>query len=104
MNLSFKQFLCKLDEDLQQDIDKLMADISMVDTQISQRTQPLLARKNQMMKMLAIKQRQKQVEDKRNAQSGSDASQTQGQPGAQSNQMVTPGSSGSSTPGSAVAR
>lgn len=100
MQMSFKQFLEVVNEDLDGDINKLMSDISMVDAQINQRTQPLIARKNQLTKMLAIKQKQKMVDDKRAGQQGD---QQQGQPMQQGNRTVTPGSSGTGTPGSSTA-
>jgi hypothetical protein len=99
--LTFKDFLSIVAEDAQQDIAKLMSDISMIDTQINQRTTPLLARKNALQKMLALKQRHAQAEAKQagaNGTSPMQAGQT-GQPPA--GQTTTPGGTGSATPGGA---
>lgn len=96
--LSFKQYLSIMNEDTQQDVNKLMSDISLIDTQINQRTQPLLQRKAQLQKMLAIKQKMAQGEAKKNG-----GTEMQAQNGQQSNQTTTPGSTGSATPGGAPA-
>lgn len=102
--LTFKEALAiMVAEDTQQDIDKLMADISMIDSQIAQRTAPLQQRKVALTKLLAQKQGQKQAEDKKNGanqQSGMQAQQ-QGQPSM--TQTTTPGGTGSATPGGAPA-
>jgi uncharacterized protein YecT (DUF1311 family) len=94
--LSFKQYLGVLSEDTAQDIQKITNDISMLDAQLNQRTQPLIARKTQLQKMLAIKQQQKAVEDKR-----TNSQQPTSSTSPSSNQTTTPGSSGAATPGSA---
>jgi len=101
MSLTFKQFYEIMREDTQQDIDKLMADISMIDAQIAQRVTPLNARKMQLQKQLALKQNQKQAEDKQqNNQAASQ--QGAGQTGMQSaTQTTTPGGTRSATPGGA---
>lgn len=93
--LSFKQFLSIIDEDVQQDVNKLMADISMLDTQIAQRTQPLVTRKLQLQKMLAIKQKQAQAQQKR------DGNEEQTKEMSARTQTTTPGGSGTATPGGA---
>lgn len=87
-------------EDTTQDVNKLMSDISLIDTQINQRTQPLLARKTQLQKMLAIKQKMQQAEQKKNGDMQAQNGQPQAQP---SNQTTTPGGTSSATPGGAPA-
>lgn len=98
-SLSFKQFLSIMDEDIQQDVNKLMADISMIDTQISQRTQPLAARKAQLQKLLAIKQKQAMAQQSRDSKTSQNPSGEM-QAG---NQTTTPGGTSSATPGGAPA-
>lgn len=63
--LTFKAYLSILDEDLSSDITKLQGDISTIDTQITQRTNNLVQQKQRLQKMLAVKQQQKEVEDRR---------------------------------------
>lgn len=103
--LTFKQALAiMVAEDTQQDIDKLMADISMLDSQIAQRTAPLQQRKVALTKLLAQKQSQKQSEDKQagnNPAAGMQAQQQGQQP--TTTQTTTPGGSRSATPGGAPA-
>jgi hypothetical protein len=87
-----------MNEDLNGDIAKLRADISMIDSTIATRTNPLMQQKVRLQKMLAMKEKQAQDEAKKNPQ------QQQQQPGqqqmaAQGTQMSTPGSAGASTPG-----
>lgn len=91
--LTFKTFLRILDEDVNSDISKLQADISMLDTEITKRTQPLLLQKQRLQKLLAVKQRQQQAETKKQGTPNNDQQQQQ------SNQTTTPGSTGASTPG-----
>lgn len=98
--LSFKDFLAIIAEDTQQDIAKIQSDISMIDAQIAQRTTPLNARKIALQKMLALKQRQAQAEEKQKGTSTMQSDQQQGQ-AAPGNQTTTPGGSGSATPGGA---
>lgn len=93
--LTFKTFLRILDEDVNSDISKLQADISMLDTEITKRTQPLLLQKQRLQKLLAVKQRQQQAETKKQGTPNNDQQQQQ----QQSNQTTTPGSTGASTPG-----
>lgn len=93
-NLSFGQFLDYIEEDLGGDITKLQADISMLDTEISKRTQPLMLQKQRLQKMLAIKQKQQQTELKRQG-----ATPEAGENAQQGNQTTTPGSTGAATPG-----
>ena len=100
-SLTFKEFLGIINEDTQQDIAKLMSDISMIDTQIAQRTTPLNARKVALQKMLALKQRQAQAEEKQNG--GKMTTDQEGQ-APQGNQTTTPGSSGAANPGGMTAR
>lgn len=67
--LTFKQYLAErseLSEDAAQEVSKLSSDLAMIDAQIAQRTQPLIARKNQIQKQLAVKRKQADVEAKRN--------------------------------------
>lgn len=91
-NLTFKHFLHVLDEGTDEDISKLQADISLIDTTINQRTLPLVQRKNQLQKLLMQKQKQRGAETKRpttpdpNAPADSNAQQQQ-----QTN-TTTPGS------------
>ena len=89
--LTFKSFLSIIEEDLGGDISKLQADISMLDTEITKRTQPLLLKKAQLQKMLAVKQKQHQVDDK-TTDKNTDGQQS-------GSQTTTPGSSGAATPG-----
>lgn len=91
-DLNFKTFLRILDEDLGGDITKLQADISMLDTEISKRTQPLMLQKQRLQKLLAVKQKQQQSELKKQ---GPEKDQQQ----QQSSQATTPGSAGAATPG-----
>lgn len=93
--LTFKQYLSVIEEDAAQDIAKLSADISTIDAQIGQRTKPLLDRKAQLQKLLAIKQKQSQAEEKR---APTDTNQMVSDQQS-SNQTTTPGSSRSATPG-----
>jgi hypothetical protein len=81
-------------EDGQQDIDQLMAQISALDARLAQASAPLLAQKNQLTKLLAVKQKQQasQVNQQPNQQPGQPPAQ-------QGNQTTTPGSSGAATPG-----
>lgn len=104
--LTFKNFLSMVvNEDTQQDIDKIRADLSTLDATIQQRTKPLLAQKDQLTKMLAIKTKQQQAEQ---AQTGQPTQQTPTTPQAggppQGSAVSTPGStSGNGTPGSGSA-
>jgi hypothetical protein len=91
--LTFKDFLRILDEDLDSDIAKLMADISMIDSTIATRNNPLIQQRMRLQKMLAIKQKQKQAEEKK-------APQEPTTQGPQAGQTTTPGSTGAATPGS----
>lgn len=93
--VTFKQFLHILEEGTAEDIAKLQADISMVDTAIAQRTTPLTQRKIQLQKLLMQKQKQQQAEAQRNPSTD----QQQGQP---ITTTTTPGSAGAATPGSAA--
>jgi len=52
--LTFKRYLSIVTEDVTQDIAKLSADISTIDAQIGQRTKPLIDRKTQLQKLLAV--------------------------------------------------
>lgn len=96
--ITFKEYLHKLEEDTQQDIDALMADLSAVDSQIAQRTAPLMQRKNTLQKQLFMKQKQKEIEDKKNPQPNNTIQQqgTQQQAGTAT---TTPGGTGQGTPG-----
>lgn len=100
MALTFKQFLGTINEDFEQEIQKLTSDIAMVDTQITQRTQPLMARKQQLQKMLAIKQKQAQAQAPKDDMAAASAQPQQ----AQGSQTTTPGGSGAQTPGMGSAR
>ena len=91
--LTFKDFLRILDEDLDGDIAKLMADISMIDSTLATRNNPLMQQRMRLQKMLALKQKQKEAETK-NAPTTEPGQQQQ-----QGNQTSTPGSTGASTPG-----
>lgn len=93
MTLKFSQFLGMVNEDVSQELERLQADIAAIDAQIAQRTQPLVNRKAQLQKMLAVKQKQADATAQR---------QPQGQQGQQpqSNAASSPGSSGAGTPGS----
>lgn len=92
--ITFKQFVHTINEGTAEDISKLQADISMIDTTIAQRTAPLNARKTQLQKLLMQKQKQQQAEAKR-------APEQQGQ-APSTTTTTTPGSTGSATPGSAA--
>lgn len=91
-SLTFKDFLRILDEDLDGDIAKLQADLSMIDTTIANRTNPLLQQKLRIQKMLALKQKQKQAEVKKEP-AQPEAQQQQG------SEATTPGSATPGTPG-----
>lgn len=99
MDLTFKQFLHVIEEGTAEDISKLQADISAIDTLITQRTAPLTQRKTQLQKLLMQKQQQQQAEQKSNPnattqQEGPRAQQQRG------TATTTPGSvAGSGTPG-----
>ena len=100
-NLTFKQFLSTIVvEDVQADIAKLTTDISMIDAQINQRTTPLLQRKMQLQKMLALKQKQAQVDVVKDP-AAPNGQQPQAGATPPSNQTTTPGGSRSATPGNA---
>lgn len=101
--LTFNDFLRILDEDrideeLEDEVSKLMADISMLDATIATRTNPLMQQKQRLQKMLAVKQKQLIHQNKaKEAQPGND--EMQAQQGPRGNQAMTPGSTGASTPG-----
>lgn len=59
-NPSFLAYLRVLDETVEDEVSKLTTDIAMVDSQINKATAPLLARKNQLQKLLAVKQKMAQ--------------------------------------------
>ena len=65
MSKSFTQFL---EEDAAADVAKLQADIANTDIAIQQRTSGLVAQRQRLQKMLAIKMKQKEAEDKKNGQ------------------------------------
>ncbi len=96
--LTLKRFLSIITEDA--NLDKMVMDIQtaigQIDTQINQRTQPLLTQKQQLQRRLVPLLRKKQDEDKRNQVQ----TQQDNQMNAGSNQTTTPGSSGAATPGS----
>lgn len=94
MSLTFVNYLVTIAEDAQQDVAKLMSDISMIDTQINQRIVPLQQRKAALQKLLASKQKLAQIDQKKAGQQAA-PEQRQG------NQTATPGSSGTATPGGA---
>lgn len=96
--LSFKSYLSMVVEDVQQDIAKITSDIAMIDTQINQRTQPLLTRKAALQKMLALKQKQAQADATKDG--APQPGQTQN-PMQASNQTKTPGAAQTQTPGNA---
>lgn len=95
-HLTFKDFLRILDEDLSSDVMKLQADLSMIDTLIQTRTNPLLQQKIRLQKMLAIKQKQQQAEEKSSPTKPEAQQQQQQQTGSQT---TTPGSTGASMAG-----
>ena len=94
--LTFASYMSIVNEDIQPEIDKLRADLAMVDASIEQRTRPLLQRKEQINKMLAIKLKQQQAELAR----APTADQQRSPAPTQGSQVSTPGSSGAATPGS----
>lgn len=89
--LTFKDFFYIM-EDGEQDIARIMAEISAIDVQLAQRTAPLIARKTQLSKQLIMKQKQ----------AGQQAQQQPGQPMQAGTTTTTPGSAGASTPGGGV--
>jgi len=95
-DLTFKTFLRIVEQDLGGDIAKLQADLSMIDTEMAKRTQPLLQKKVQLQKQLAVKQKQQQADLKRN---GGDPDQQMDANQQTGSRATTPGSSGASTPG-----
>lgn len=98
MDLTFKQFLHVITEGTAEDISKLQADISAVDTLIAQRTAPLTQRKNQLQKLLMQKQQQQQAEQKGNPDVT--AQQNPQAPQQNTTTTTTPGSvAGNGTPG-----
>lgn len=99
--LSFKHYLGMVEEDVNQDIATIMSKISLLDTQINSRTQPLLAQKATLQKALAIKQKEAQAQSAQNPQQGQQNGQTPGQPMQASNQTTTPGGTRTQTPGNA---
>lgn len=56
-NPSFLAYLRVLDETVEDEVSKITADIAMVDSQINKATAPLVARKTQLQKLLAVKQK-----------------------------------------------
>lgn len=101
MDLTFKQFLHVITEGTAEDVSKLQADISAVDTLIAQRTAPLTQRKNQLQKLLMQKQQQLQAEQKSNPNATAQQN-PQNPPAQQQNTTTTttPGSvAGNGTPG-----
>ena len=105
--LTFKKFLSIINEDAS--TDKMVADIQaqlgQIDTQIAQRTQPLLAQKQQLQRRLGPLLKKKQQDDALAAKK----QEQQPQAVDQQNQMQarpatnTPGSGQAATPGSAMA-
>ncbi len=87
-SLTFKEFLRIVDEDAEQDAVKLQGELAMIDTVIARKTAPELQRKQRITKMLALKQKEREVELKTKP----DAEKQQGM-------AAAPGSSGASTPG-----
>lgn len=102
-NLTFKQYVSIVNEDIDQEVQKLQSDISMIDASIQARTAPLIQRKNQLQKLLAIKTKQQQEEQKKTANSNGNNAQTP-QAGTPGSMTATPGSSGAQTPGSGAAQ
>ncbi len=100
---TFKKFLSIIQEDA--NVDKMVMDIqtaiSQLDTQINQRTQPLVAQKQNLQKRLVPLLKQKEQADQREGKAQQINQQQQQQtmqhPG--SNTTTTPGSSGAATPG-----
>lgn len=94
--LTFKDFLSIVNEDAAADVMKLQAEIGAVDAQLNQRTQPLMQRKQQLQKLLMIKQKQQQAEQAKAGNTATDPNAQQAQAG---NATTTPGGTGSGTPG-----
>jgi DNA-binding helix-hairpin-helix protein with protein kinase domain len=102
---TFKKFLSIIQEDA--NVDKMVMDIqtaiSQLDTQINQRTQPLVAQKQNLQKRLVPLLKKKEQDDQRAGkeqqinQQQQQQQQNMQQPG--SNTTTTPGSTGSATPG-----
>ena len=95
--LTFKDYL-RIVEDTQADIAKLMSDISVIDTTISQRTAPLAANRTRLQKLLMMKQKQAETEAKRSGNKSNDQQPMQATQ--QATGGTSPGSGGGGTPGS----
>ncbi len=96
--MSFKEYMSTINEDAAQEVVKLQSDIAMIDTTIQQRTAPLLRRKEQLSKQLAIVSKQAQADAK--TQPAQAANPQLPQAGATASTATTPGSSGAQNPGS----
>jgi len=100
--LTFKKFLSIIDEDVA--IDKMVIDIqtaiSQIDNQINQRTQPLLAQKQQLQRRLGPILKKKQQEDAKTAKEQPQQGTNQQNPMLARTATTTPGSPGAATPGS----
>lgn len=94
MTMTFLQFL-KMNEDAASNVAQLQRQITDIDTQINQRTKPLVDQKMRKQAMLAVAQ--KQLDD----QLQQDQTQQSENPNQQTQQTTTttPGSTGQSTPG-----
>lgn len=106
--LTFKKFLSIINEDISTDkmITDIQTQLSQIDNQIAQRTQPLIAQKTQLQRRLGPLLKKKQQDDAIAAKK--QEQQPQQQPVDQQNQMQakqavnTPGGSNVSTPGTAA--
>ncbi len=103
--LTFKNFYTILAEDASTDqmIAQIQASLGQIDTQINQRTQPLLNQKQQLQRRLAPLMKKKQDDDAKMARQNPqqmNAARGQQQPGQQAlTGTTTPGGIGAGTPG-----
>lgn len=97
--LTFKVFLRIINEnsDIEGAIAQIQQQMGMIDSQINQRTQSLIAQKNQLQKKLVPLLKRKEQEQKN--MNNQPQNQDQNQPMQANNQTTTPGSAGNATPG-----
>lgn len=99
--LTFKDFLSIINEDAS--VDKMVADIQTaignIDTQLNQRTQPLINQKIQLQKRLSPLLKKKAIDDDVAAKKVPPGANPLAQPMQAAPQPATPGSSNNSTPG-----
>lgn len=103
--LSFRDFLSIVTEDVTQEVQKLESQLADIDAAINQKTGPLLQQRQRVQKLLAAKKQQQQVEQDRlrQQQAKQQAQQTKQQqqsPMQAGQQTPVPGQAVPGSPGS----